>query len=166
MNEITDYWGGWLAGFTDGEGCFRIAKQDEVNPCACYGCRFKINLRDDDKAILQEIQDTLGIGRIYDGLASTNAGLNHQALACFQVSAIADCAEIVKIFEKYPLRAKKQRDFEIWKQAVAELQKPIGCRNSDMLEYYFCKIKEVRQYNVQEELSKPKIKEIQLIIKF
>ena len=84
----------------------------------------------------------------------------------FQISAVDECAKLVEIFEKHPLRSKKQRDFAIWKQAVAELQKPVDQRNADLLEYYFLKIQEVRRYEKQEELERPKIKKLQLTIEF
>ena len=178
MNEIDDNFGNWLAGFTDGERCFRISKwnKNKRNPSACYGCQFKIGLRNDDRPILEEIRDTLGIGFIRDQVANTYGGHNNQALAIFQVYTTAECVKLVKLFKKYPLRAKKQHDFLVWKEAVKELQKPIACRSPDKLEYYFLKIKQVRQYEVQDDLEKPAprsgipqggtIKELQITIKF
>lgn len=65
MKEITDYWGGWFAGFTDGEGCFTISKRNYENPPTNYLCRFTIRLRDDDKDILEEIHNQLEIGSIF-----------------------------------------------------------------------------------------------------
>lgn len=166
MKEIDDLWGSWFAGFADGEGCFTIGKRNDKNPCACYRCRFIINLRDDDRAILEEIRDTLEMGVRYDKPASTYGGRNGQPSTVFQLQSINDCAELVKLFERYPLRAKKRHDFEIWKQAVAELQKPLDCRDPLMLDYYFCKIKEVRQYEAQDELEQPIIIDLQLTLKF
>lgn len=166
MKETDDIWGGWFSGFTDGEGCFTIGKRNDKHPCASYRCRCIISLRDDDRAILEEIRDTLEMGVIYDKPASTYGGRNGQPSTVFQVCSIKECAELVKVFEKYPLRAKKKRDFEIWKQAVAELVKPLDCRDADLLEYCFCKIKEVRQYEKQDELPRPEIKKLQLTIEF
>lgn len=166
MNEITDYWGGWFAGFTDGEGCFSIRKFNRDHPCAGYNCQFRINLRDDDREILEEIQRRLGIGAIYDKPAYTNDGRNNQPSTEFHVAAIAECAELVKVFETYPLRAKKRQDFDIWKLAVAEIAKPIDCRSADLLDYYFLKIKEVRQYEMPVKPIRLTIRPSQLIIDF
>lgn len=166
MLEIDDLWGSWFAGFTDGEGCFSIRKAKRNNPCTSYVCRFRINLRDDDRAILEEIRKTLGIGIIYDVPVYPNRTANARPATALEVHAIDECAELVKVFERYPLRAKKRHDFAIWKLAVAELQKPVDCRDPLMLDYYFCKIKEVRQYEAQEELSKPIVIDLQLTIKF
>lgn len=144
MIEITDAEGYWISGFVAGEGCFIIHKWNRENPCINYGCRFQINLRDDDRAILEEIRDTLGIGKINDLSASTRDGLNRRPQTIFNVYALAECAELVKLFETYPLRAKKGKDFEIWRKMVRELQKPVDCRDAELLEYYYLKIKEVR----------------------
>lgn len=166
MKEITDYWGGWFAGFTDGEGSFQIIKRNRRSPCANYECRFSIQLRDDDRPILDKIRNTLGFGTTRDKPFYPGATRNARPLTEFYVCAIADCAELVKFFERYPLQAKKQRDFEIWKQAVAELQKPVDCRDPDMLEYYFQMIKEVRRYDGQELPVKPITINLQLTIEW
>lgn len=166
MKEITDAFGNWLAGFTDGEGCFAIHKDNRHSSCAKYRCLFEISLRDDDKAVLFKIRNMLRIGIIYARPVQTSGSCNTRPQTVFYVSAIGDCAKLVKVFSKYSLQAKKQRDFAIWKQAVKELQKPFKRRDADLLEYYFLKIRQVRQYEAQEELPKPKKIELQLSIEF
>jgi len=166
MKEITDAEGYWLAGFTAGEGCFSFRKNNHDNPRTNYGCQFQIRLRDDDRAILEELRETLGIGNIHDRPVHISDSFNRQPQTIFQVQAIAECAELVKVFKKYPLRAKKGKDFEIWARMVRELQKPIDCRDAELLDYYYLKIKEVRQYEKQAELVEPKLKEVQLIFKY
>lgn len=166
MKSISDYWGGWFAGFAAGEGCFNIQRHNHKNPCTNYQCQFQLHLRADDKPILEEIRDTLEIGAIYDYPARINNSRSARPQAHFCVHAVDDCAELVKVFEKYPLRAKKQCDFEIWKQMLAEMRKPVGERNSDLLEYYYLKIQEVRKYEAVEELVKPKRIDLQLTIEF
>ena len=170
MKEIDDVWRGWFVGFTDGEGCFLIRKynrkKSRTNYETNYECNFKIELRNDDHAILEEICNTLGIGKIYNYPARIDDSRKRQATTRYCVNTINDCIELMKVFEKYSLRAKKRHDFEIWKQAIIEFQKPFDCRNTDLLEYYWLKLKEVRKYEAQEELVKPRIKELQLTIKF
>lgn len=166
MKEIDDLFGTWLAGFTAGEGCFLINKDTRRNKHINYTCRFVITLRDDDSPILEEIHKTLGIGIIRDLPAHPGNPRNAQPQTTFRVLTINDCAKLVELFEKYPLRAKKQQDFSIWKLAVAELQKPVDCRDPDLLEYYCLKIKEVRQYEIQKEITQPIVKSLQLTIEF
>ena len=157
--------GNWFAGFTDGEGHFAIQNRGRDNMRANYKCRFRIQLRDDDRPILEAIHETLGIGSIYNRPVY-DGNPNVHTSSVFQVDALKECVELVCLFEKYPLRAKKQQDFAIWKQAVEELQNPIYCRNPDLLEYYCLKIKEVRQYEKQDKLAQPTIKKLQLTIEF
>lgn len=166
MKEITDAFGYTLAGFSAGESCFLIVKQHKRNPRANYGCQFRIDLRDDDREYLEEIRETLQIGKIYNRPTYPGSFPNTKPAASFRVNIINECVQLVRLFEKYPIPSKKQRDFDIWKQAVAELQKPVNCRDPLLLDYYFHKIREVRKYEKQEELARPIIKEMQLIIKF
>lgn len=44
----------------------------------------------------------------------------HQApQARWEISSKAQCARLVAVFDRYPLRAKKAADFTIWRQAVS-----------------------------------------------
>lgn len=165
MNKVTDAFGYWFAGFTDGEGCFAIGKDKRKSSCAKYNCQFSITLRDDDKAILELIRDTLGFGRICD-IPNYSCNPNVHVQARLDVCAISQCAKLVKIFLKYPLLAKKRNDFEIWRQAVTEIRKPFNCRDANLLEYYYRQIREVRKYEKQNGFVRPTIKELQLTIKF
>ena len=165
MKEITDAFGYWFSGFTDGEGCFAIGQDKRKSSCAQYNCQFSISLRDDDKEILKKIRDTLGFGKIYEKLVY-HSYRNAQPQARFDVCSIRQCERLVKIFLKYPLLAKKRNDFEIWRQAVAEISKPFDCRNPVLLKYYFLKIREVRKYEKQNLLQKPQLKKLQLVLEF
>jgi hypothetical protein len=108
---VEDAFGHWLAGFADGEGCFTILC---VN--GTYVPSFQINLRADDAPILVEIHDTLGIGFLTT--PRKTGGPNKQI--AWMVSDRQGTAKLVEIFDKYPLRAKKRRDYEIWRKAVRE----------------------------------------------
>ncbi len=166
MKEITDAFGNWFAGFVDGEGCFLISRDNRQNPKSSYRCQFKIALRNDDRRVLELIRENLGFGKIYARPAYLTRNRNEHAQAIFWVCPTGDCVKLAALFEKYPLRAKKQRDFGIWKLAVTEVQKPVVYRNTDLLEYYFLKIKEVRQYDEQEETEIPILKKLQLTLEF
>lgn len=50
--------GNWLAGFTDGEGCFTV---EAYRGRASHSCSFTIALRVDDKSILDECQLRTGL---------------------------------------------------------------------------------------------------------
>ncbi len=111
---VTDSFGNWLAGFIDGEGCFQI-----VNPSAKanYHCRFEIRLRGDDLAILKEIQEATGLGSIVSASARPDRP-NQNPMAAWIITSKTDCLGLVMLLTSYPLRAKKLRDFVIWREAV------------------------------------------------
>lgn len=111
--EIDRDFGNWFAGFVDGEGSFilqAIILKDGSRICHP---RLSISLRIDDLPILQEIRDRLHCGNITygrDGKFFRGSWI---------VSRAGDLKFIViPLLEKCPLRAKKKRDFEIWKEAV------------------------------------------------
>jgi hypothetical protein len=89
----------------------RTGRGRNRNSCAC---EFRIALRSDDEAILQEIKDRLGVGQIY--VYVRNAPRYDGA--CLHVTSKPDCCFLVDYFELYPLRAKKANDFEVWSEAV------------------------------------------------
>lgn len=105
--------GYWLAGFVDGEGCFRVQRHTRGTAT----CTFQIKVRKDDSAILKKIQSYFGgIGRVNYQRGSGN----QNDLAVYLVQDKAGCLEVARHFIKYPLRAKKGRDFVLWAEAVFE----------------------------------------------
>lgn len=106
-----DTFGHWLAGFIDGEGCFLI---ETTRPSATHYCAFRLEVRADDRPILDEIRERLGIGKIRECRRGTYHG------AIWAVQNKADCASLVGFLDRYPLRAKKARDYAVWREAVAE----------------------------------------------
>lgn len=113
--------GYWLAGFTDGEGCFRIQRHER----GTHTCSFQIKLRRDDKSVLERIRRYVGFGTIRDIPSESNS--HDQAI--YTVQDQEGCEVLVGLFRKYPLTAKKALDFEVWADAVGEwVNRPRGNR--------------------------------------
>lgn len=108
---IDSEFGHWLAGFIDGEGCFRIHKEKGGG---YYACHFTLKLRDDDRAILEEIVSRTGIGHLKPDVVR---GTSKPALI-WVVQSKAECVKLVDLLDRFPLRAKKRRDWRIWRRAV------------------------------------------------
>lgn len=100
----------WLSGFIDGEGSFLIPR---YNQGRYYAPRFKLNQRDDDLALLEEIREKTGLGTV----CRSASGTGHPQVM-WQVNAKADNLALTRMLDDYPLRSRKQRDYEIWREAV------------------------------------------------
>lgn len=113
--------GYWLAGFTDGEGCFRVQRHER----GTHTCAFQIKLRRDDRAVLERIRRFVGYGTVRD--ADGEGSSSPQAV--YVVQDKEGCEALVGLFRRYPLTAKKANDFEVWAEAVWEwLERPRGNR--------------------------------------
>ena len=74
---------------------------------------FDMKVRDDDADVIFLIRDTLGFGKARFVFCGTP---NRQVL--FRADTIDECVSLVEVFDKYHLRAKKKREFVIWREAV------------------------------------------------
>ena len=110
MRFPTAAWGNWFAGFVDGEGSFIITR----NRGQWVRAEFRLNMRADDKPILKEIKEELGIGFVYDNRKSGNKNPNCE----FRVSHREQLLHLVKLFDQYPLKSRKMNDYQVWRTFV------------------------------------------------
>ena len=134
----------WFAGFVDGEGSFTIRTKESG---VTWQNQLTIRLRDDDLDVLVEIQERLGFGAVYRFPASPG---NEHDVADWRCFSRADCHKLVKILDAHPLRAKKARDYAVWREAVIENLKPFEQRDRAKMRYLADKIKLVRSYDAPE----------------
>lgn len=111
--QMDEQFGHWLAGFTDGEGCFLIDKG-----MGTHSPRFVLSTRIDDLPILTEIRDRLQMGNIYSKKSMPD-GYRRSAAVALHIVRKEHIIQLAALFDRYPLRAKKQNDFRIWRIAVA-----------------------------------------------
>jgi hypothetical protein len=115
--------GNWLAGFTAGEGCFaivkRYAERGVVRHGQSYRPHFRLTVRDDELPTLVELRDRLG-GTLRRKPAHRypSQGYESKPAAEWTVDRKRDLARLVRVFDAHPLRAKKRRDYAIWREAV------------------------------------------------
>jgi hypothetical protein len=101
----------YVVGFVDGEGCFSITLNKNGDRLPEVRLIFEIELREDDREILEKIQELLGCGRIYHLDYVRYA--NWRPHVKLKVSNFKDISgKIIPFFKKYPLQAKKSLQFE------------------------------------------------------
>jgi hypothetical protein len=106
------YLAAFLSGFTAGEGYFSLSWDDRHS---VGRAKFGIDVRQDEYPTIQLIQSFLTCGFIYfrGTRGSSNPGVQ------FTVFNLVDLSNIViPHFERHPILAKKNRDFQIWREAV------------------------------------------------
>jgi len=115
---MSDADGHWLAGLTDGEGCFYFKVRPKKRPnCYCFDFTFKIALRADDIPTLLQVRQILGVyGNISTSERRTGNG---KPLTQWRVQKKADIARVLDFFTRFPLRSKKARDFKTWALAFS-----------------------------------------------
>ena len=93
----------WFCGLTDGEGSFYFKSTGSRT----FSFRFQICLHKDDLEMLEFIQKTLGMGRIF----------TYRSQSYFNVTKQEDVARIIDIFSNYPLNTHKHLNFLDFKKA-------------------------------------------------
>lgn len=108
--------GDYVAGLTDGEGCFALKfrrdfKKNRTNTPIYFGWQaaFVIVLRKDDAHLLEKAKQVIGCGKISFSGNSVR----------FQVQDTDDLLnKIIPFFTHYKLHGKKADDFKLWSEAV------------------------------------------------
>ncbi len=105
----------YVTGFCDGEAAFTYSRSGGT-----FGLYFAIHQRDDNRQIIEEIQQYFNfIGNIYiakERPPTKNSGFTKPA-AYYRVTRISELQRIVEHFDKYPLQSKKKQEaYLIWRQ--------------------------------------------------
>ena len=138
--------GNYIAGLIDGEGCFAINKHTQhKHLAAMYYPRFTIHLRADDTPILLQIQKFLSVGKIY-----FHNNIERNPMVSYQIDNVKDLMKLIEVLDVCPLRAKKAREYAIWRTCV--LLKQQRGRN-EYLPIAYEQLKELKSFNVGSETT-------------
>lgn len=101
----------FISGFIDAEGCFHISIVNSESNKEGKSVRviFQISLHEKDKALLNQIKDYFGVGKVID------RGDN---VHYYQVTSIRDLMVIKTHLDKYPLITQKRVDLELFKKVI------------------------------------------------
>lgn len=116
----------FITGFTDAEGCFSIKVQQNIKLKTNWRIRpvFSITLGIKDVSLLEEIQKTLGVGKIF--LSSKSV--------MYSVDSIKEIPVIINHFDQYPLITNKFSDYLIFKQCFDIIIKGDHLKEKGLLE--------------------------------
>ena len=101
----------YITGFVDGEGCFSISIFKDSRRITGWQVKpiFSISLHNKDIKLLEAIQRTLNVGKIYKHGTDSRQ---------YRVSSLSNLQVIIQHFDKYPLITQKQADYILFKEAV------------------------------------------------
>lgn len=146
--EVDAAFGNWLAGFIDGEGCFfiRVAGKQARDGMPYLQCCFSIEVRLDDATIIREIHKRTAIGALkYRERAGKNG--NDKPQITWYLQKISDCVALVALLDQHPLRAKKSRDFAVWRTGVEIQASTYGSARHAQLAVLKEELEEIRRYD-------------------
>lgn len=121
MSEFTDSFGWWITGLADGEACFfasivqREGRVGKSRHGMTLDARFQLTLRYDDVDTVRMVHDYFGCGKMRK---KPGKGRNcpQSELKVYKTDDLLNV--IVPHFEKYPLKSKKKKDFETWREML------------------------------------------------
>lgn len=114
LNDISAENAWYIVGFTDGEGSFNVSFKREIS----YGIGWKValsfNISQRDEEILRFIQSCFGCGTIR---------FRKDGVGYFEVRSLSAVQSVViPFFNRYSLKSKKKKDFEVFKSIVHLVQ--------------------------------------------
>ncbi|HNP89315.1 MAG TPA: LAGLIDADG family homing endonuclease [Candidatus Woesebacteria bacterium] len=108
----------YIVGFVEGEGCFAITISKHKTKKLGKDARliFEIELRGDDKPILEKIKDYFDCGYLVDLNYQRYGWMPHTKYAVHSFIEIKKI--IIPFFKKYNLKGKKKKDFILFCEAA------------------------------------------------
>ncbi len=121
-----------------------------------YRCQFSLRVRLDDAEVIHEIHRRTGFGTVFTAKAN---GPTNQSVG-WATSSRPDAVKLAELLGRFPLRAKKRRDFSIWQLA---LQEWCGANNRTLMGEYQEALFAIRRYEGGELEELPTPAQLRLI---
>ena len=113
----------YVSGFIDGEGSFSVSigKHKTLSRGLEVRPEFEIELRADDREILERMLVTIGCGKIYDCSYERYGWYPHVK---YKVTSTKDMEKFLFPFlDRYPLQAKKAESYNFFRQIVMMMRR-------------------------------------------
>lgn len=102
----------WIAGFTDGEGCFHVAVNELAKMTVGYQVlpEFRLTQHQRDQALLRRVQSYFEFGVVRH---------NHDDIYEFRVRSQDDLHVLIDFFNAYPLHTEKKRNLRVFEEILS-----------------------------------------------
>jgi len=113
----------YVSGFIDGEGSFSVSigKHKTLKRRLEVRCEFEIELRADDREVLERICGTIGCGKIYDCSYERYGWYPHVK---YKVTSTKEMESILFPFlDAHPLQAKKAKVYVLFRKIVLMIRR-------------------------------------------
>jgi hypothetical protein len=134
----------YITGLVDAEGCFTtsIYKDSRMKTGWQVKPIFQLNLHKKDIKILEAVQKTWGVGKIYK---------HGQDSFMYRVSSLNNLRVITNHFDNYPLITQKLADYLLFKQSIDLIQKKLYLTEQGLLK--LVGIKSVLNWGLSEKFK-------------
>ena len=108
----------YVAGFIDGEGCFSVSfgRHKTLRHGVEVRIEFSIELRADDRKILERIRTTIGCGKVFDCNYDRYGWYPH---AKYKIGSVREMWEfLIPFLDRHPLQAKKREVYRRFRDIV------------------------------------------------
>ena len=116
----------YITGLVDAEGCFTTSIYKDCRMKTGWQVKpiFQLNLHKKDLKILEALQKTWGVGKIYK---------HGQDSFMYRVSSLKNLRVITTHFDHYPLITKKLADYLLFKQSIDLIQEKLHLTEKGLL---------------------------------
>ena len=116
----------YITGLVDAEGCFTTSIYKDCRMKTGWQVKpiFQLNLHKKDLKILEAVQKTWGVGKIYK---------HGQDSFMYRVSSLKNLRVITNHFDYYPLITQKFADYLLFKQSIDLIQKKLHLTEKGLL---------------------------------
>lgn len=116
----------YVTGFTDGEGSFMltILRDKKYKTGWRVSCKFSISLHKKDLALLDKIKHFFNTGSVFYLAKDASQ---------YCVESLKGLENIIAHFDKYPLKTKKQADYQLFKLAYSLIKNKDHVTNDGLL---------------------------------
>ena len=163
-----------IMGFVEGEGCFCIGiqknidrkprktgRKSKIKRLALFRVNpsFRVAISEADNKILNEIKETLGFGQIYTQNRSAKNFLN-QNVSYYYAQGHQEAKKVRDFFSKQRFYTRKKKDFELWCKCLEIIESGRHLEYGGLLE--ICELRD--QMNHKKNKSKRSTEEIKRIL--